>query len=134
MLAKYHDTSATAMSVPKHVHSSKQFVFWKWRDGGIGMCPPVERSPMTQVVHQPVVEQQQSRVPAQQSDVSFSRTSNKREDTCTKMGEREMVRQVGMNPFLRTDYVKGIEIRDKFLVPYHEPKPSYDQDSIVSGN
>jgi hypothetical protein len=97
------------------------------------MCPPVERSPMTQVVHQPVVEQQ-SRVPAQQSDVSFSRTNNKREDTCTKMGEREMVRQVGMNPFLRTDYVKGIEIRDKFLVPYHEPKPSYDQDSIVSGN
>tara|TARA_B110000285_G_C15125729_1_gene620113 strand:- start:873 stop:1025 length:153 start_codon:yes stop_codon:yes gene_type:complete len=49
------------------------------------------------------------------------------------MGEREMVRQVGMNPFLRTDYVKGIEIRDKFLIPYHESKPSYDQDSGLAG-
>ena len=120
------------MSISNQVHSPKQFVFWKWRDGGIGTYPPVERSPMTQPVVQP--QQQQSREPAQQSDVSFSRTSNKREDTCTKMGEREMVRQVGMNPFLQTDYVKGIEIRDKFLIPYHESKPSYDQDPGVSGN
>jgi hypothetical protein len=83
---------------------------------------------MTQAAAQP------SPAPEQQSDVLFSRTTNKREDTCTKMGEREMMRQVGMNPFIQTDYVKGIEIRDKFLVPYHESKPSYDQESGVSGN
>jgi hypothetical protein len=134
MLAKYHSTSARLMSISNRVHSPKQLVFWKWRDGGVGACPPVERSPMTQVVQQPVVQQQQPREPVQQSDVSFSRTSNKREDTCTKMGEREMMRQVGMNPFIQTDYVKGIEIRDKFLIPFHESKPSYDQDSSVSGN
>jgi hypothetical protein len=132
MLSKYHDTSAMSMSAPKQVHSPKQFVFWKWRDGGIGTCHQVERSPTTRPVVHPQPPQQ-PRVPDQQSDVSFSRTSNKREDTCTKMGEREMVRQVGMNPFLQTDYVKGIEIRDKFLIPYHESKPSYDQESGVSG-
>ena len=120
------------MSAPKQVHFPKQFVFWKWRDGGIGTCPPVERSPMTQPVVCPQPQPQQ--VPDQQTDVSFSRTINKREDTCTKMGEREMVRQIGMNPFVQTDYVKGIEIRDKFLIPYHESKPSYDQNSGVSGN
>ena len=115
------------MSVPNKVHSPKQFVFWKWRDGGVGSCPPGDRSPITQVAAQPVSPQPPA--PDQQSEALFSRTTNKREDTCTKMGEREMMRQVGMNPFLRTDYVKGIEIRDKFLVPYHESKPSYDQDA-----
>ena len=120
------------MSVPNKVHSPKQFVFWKWRDGGGRSCPPGDRSPMTQAVQQAVV--QQPRAPDQQSEVLFSRTTNKREDTCTKMGEREMMRQVGMNPFIQTDYVKGIEIRDKFLIPFHESKPSYDQESGVSGN
>ena len=115
------------MSNPNQGHSPKQFVFWKWRDGGVGSCPPGDRSPMTQVV------MQQPPVQEQQSDVLFSRTTNKREDTCTKMGEREMMRQVGMNPFLQTDYVKGIEIQDKFLIPFHESKPSYDQESGVSG-
>ena len=116
------------MSIPNQVHLPKPRVFWKWRDGGVGACPPGDRSPMTQAAAQP------SPAPEQQSDVLFSRTTNKREDTCTKMGEREMMRQVGMNPFIQTDYVKGIEIRDKFLVPYHESKPSYDQESGVSGN
>jgi hypothetical protein len=118
------------MSIPNQVHLPKPRVFWKWRDGGVGACPPGDRSPMTQSVPQPVYPPPS--VPDQQSDVSFSRTTNKREDTCTKMGEREMVRQVGMNPFLRTDYVKGIEIRDKFLIPFHESKPSYDQESGLS--
>jgi hypothetical protein len=126
--AKYHGTSARPMSIPNQGHSPKQFVFWKWQDGGVGSCPPGDRSPMTQAVVQPPP------APEQQSDVLFSRTTNKREDTCTKMGEREMMRQVGMNPFIQTDYVKGIEIRDKFLIPFHESKPSYDQDSSVSGN
>ena len=105
----------------------KVAIFWKWRNGGADADYMVERSPLTQPVNKPVVrDEDKSSLP---EDMSFSRLSNKREDTCTKMGEREMVRQVGMNPFLRTDYVKGIEIRDKFLVPFHESKPAYDQDS-----
>ena len=105
----------------------KAAIFWKWRNGGADAAYMVERSPLSRPVNKSVViDEEKSSL---HTDMSFSRLSNKREDTCTKMGEREMVRQVGMNPFLRTDYVKGIEIRDKFLVPYHESKPSYDQGS-----
>jgi len=39
-----------------------------------------------------------------------------------------MVPQVGMNPFMTTDYVKGLEIRDKFLIPAHESKPGNTYD------
>jgi len=103
----------------------KPYVFWKWRNGGASSYT-VERSPLILPLEKPVVDEDDKKN-SMCSDISFSRLSNKREDSCAKIGEREMVRQVGMNPFLRTDYVKGIEIRDKFLVPYHETKPSYDQ-------
>lgn len=102
----------------------KPYVFWKWRNGGESSYA-VERSPLILPVVKPVVREEDKN--SMCSDISFSRLNNKREDSCAKIGEREMVRQVGMNPFLRTDYVKGIEIRDKFLIPYHESKPSYDQ-------
>ena len=83
----------------------KVAIFWKWRNGGADADYMVERSPLIRPVNKPVVrDEDKSSLP---EDMSFSRLSNKREDTCTKMGEREMVRQVGMNPFLRTDYVKG---------------------------
>ena len=54
----------------------------------------------------------------------FYKDSNKREDTYTKMAEREMIRQVGTNPFLNNNYVDGIVIRDTVLMPYHESKPN----------
>ena len=43
---------------------------------------------------------------------------NKREDAYNKIAEREMVSQIGHNPFLdRNDYVKNIVARDLFLKP-----------------
>jgi hypothetical protein len=126
---------STRMSVDqdKRVYP-KQCMFWKWRDGGAGACPPPERSPVpiyANRVQAQVQVQAQAQVQVQtQPQFSLDRRNNTREDSCTKMGEREMVRQVGMNPFLNTDYVKGIEIRDKFLVPYHESKPSYDGNTV----
>ena len=43
---------------------------------------------------------------------------NKREDTYNKMAEREMVSQIGHNPFLDgNDYVKNVVARDLFLKP-----------------
>ena len=127
--AKY---KGTLMSKSNDMSSSKAkgYVFWSWRDGGMNACVRGERSPSRRPVEHRVssdVPPDDTHVPDNPGDISFSRTHNKREDTCTKMGEREMVRQVGMNPFIQTDYVKGIEIRDKFLVPFHESKPSYDQ-------
>ena len=56
-------------------------------------------------------------------------TNTKREDTYSKIAEREMVRQVGLNPFMNTDYVEGVTIRDKFLMPYYESKPNISKAS-----
>jgi hypothetical protein len=51
----------------------------------------------------------------------FSRHSNeigtRREDLDTKIADREMVSQRGVNPFLQTSYVNDIVTRDMFLKP-----------------
>jgi hypothetical protein len=44
--------------------------------------------------------------------------SNKREDLDLKIADRDLVQQIGYNPFLSdTNYVDDILIRDKFLKP-----------------
>jgi len=43
--------------------------------------------------------------------------SNKREQLGNKLASRDMVQQIGFNPFLETNYVDDISIRDKFLKP-----------------
>ena len=51
----------------------------------------------------------------------FSRHSNQtatnREDLDTKIADRELVSQRGVNPFLQTSYVNDIVTRDMFLKP-----------------
>ena len=51
----------------------------------------------------------------------FSRHANdavtRREDLDTKIADREMVSQRGVNPFLQTSYVNDIVTRDMFLKP-----------------
>ena len=52
---------------------------------------------------------------------TFSRNQNsigtRREDIDTKMADREMLAQRGVNPFLQTSYVNDIVTRDMFLKP-----------------
>jgi hypothetical protein len=44
--------------------------------------------------------------------------SNKREELDSKISERDMVQQIGVNPFLnQTNYADDISIRDQFLKP-----------------
>ena len=44
--------------------------------------------------------------------------SNKREDLDLKMADRQMIQQIGANPFLsNTNYADDISIRDQFLKP-----------------
>jgi len=43
--------------------------------------------------------------------------SNKREDTLNKMSEREMVGQIGRNPFLASNYVEDVINSNMFLKP-----------------
>ena len=46
------------------------------------------------------------------------KVSNKREELGNKLADREMVQQIGFNPFLgQTNYVDDISIRDQFLKP-----------------
>jgi len=51
----------------------------------------------------------------------FSRNQNasgtKREDLDTKIADREMIAQRGVNPFLQTSYVNDVVARDMFLKP-----------------
>jgi len=44
--------------------------------------------------------------------------SNKREDLDFKMADRDLIQQIGNNPFLsETNYINDITIRDQFLKP-----------------
>lgn len=45
------------------------------------------------------------------------KVSNKREELGNKLAGREMMQQIGFNPFLQTNYVEDISIRDQFLKP-----------------
>jgi len=46
------------------------------------------------------------------------KVSNKREDLGNKLASRDMVQQIGFNPFLgQTNYADDISIRDQFLKP-----------------
>ena len=46
------------------------------------------------------------------------KASNKREELGNKLAGREMIQQIGFNPFLgQTNYVDDISIRDQFLKP-----------------
>lgn len=115
------------MSLP-----NPKMIQWTWRNGSATdqhyqpmrspRIRPVEPSAEVAPQTEPTISSTQG------TDFSFKRTNNKREDTCTKMSERQMVPQVGMNPFMTTDYVKGLEIRDKFLIPAHESKPGNTYD------
>jgi hypothetical protein len=46
------------------------------------------------------------------------KNSNKREDLDFKMADRELIQQIGNNPFLsETNYINDVTIRDQFLKP-----------------
>ena len=46
------------------------------------------------------------------------KVSNKREELDSKIADRDMVQQIGFNPFLgESTYVNDISIRDQFLKP-----------------
>ena len=55
------------------------------------------------------------------TNTMFSRNQNanetRREDLDTKISDREMIAQRGVNPFLQTSYVNDVVARDMFLKP-----------------
>ena len=53
----------------------------------------------------------------QQVFVSQDKPMNKREDTYNRMAEREMVGQIGMNPFMNRNYLEDVMVQENFLKP-----------------
>lgn len=104
---------------------------WKWTDG-----QPYERS--RRMKHQIQMEQEEFSKKIETTAYSSSlnhdentweilnqslsgtgfKVSNKREELGDKLANREMIQQIGFNPFLgQTNYVDDISIRDQFLKP-----------------
>jgi len=53
----------------------------------------------------------------QQVFIKMDKPLNKREDTYSKMATREMVGQIGMNPFSNNNYLTDVIAQDNFLKP-----------------
>jgi hypothetical protein len=53
----------------------------------------------------------------QQVFVTPDKPMNKRENTYNKMAEREMVGQIGMNPFMQRNYLEDVMVQENFLKP-----------------
>ena len=107
---------------------------WKWSSG-----ENYEKSPRPQKIAKTVqIEQtaiQQSLLSEDDSWVmnkdgelfvfDQEKPLNKREDTYSRMAEREMVGQIGFNPFLgQTNYAEDISIRDQYLKPINTTQGS----------
>jgi hypothetical protein len=53
------------------------------------------------------------------------KASNKREELDSKISDRDLVQQIGYNPFLsETNYLNDVTIRDKFLKPINTTQGS----------
>jgi len=125
---------------------------WKWRDTGDYITPNKSPNPfLSKVVQNTSINNQKDNNTQSSTHLANNSTqgtlsspeeghskssfhpqeSNKRETSYNKMAEREMIRQVGMNPYTNTNYIDGIEIRDKFLMPFHESKPNNFSDEPI---
>ena len=59
------------------------------------------------------------------------KVSNKREELDSKIADRDMVQQIGFNPFLGdSSYVNDISIRDQFLKPINTTQGSMKTKSL----
>jgi hypothetical protein len=68
----------------------------------------------------------------------FSRHSNqsvtRREDLDTKMADRELLSQRGVNPFLQTSYINDIVARDTFLKPINTTQGRVNNTDMEENN
>lgn len=107
---------------------------WKWSNGEVYYKSA--RKEQLQQYKEQLYDTQQNAINQSLSDESFfnqdsdlinitnsmfSRNQNvsgtRREDLDTKIADREMIAQRGVNPFLQTSYVNDVVARDMFLKP-----------------
>jgi len=110
---------------------------WKWSDANA--TDPVIRSPRTRPIepdtqpeHQAPSEPQKTLSKTIDCLENFFDNTHMREDTYELMAKREPIRQMGTNPFLNNNYIDGITIRDKYLMPYHENKPRTNKETTMT--
>ena len=61
--------------------------------------------------------------------------SNKREDLDSKIADRELVQQIGVNPFLnQTNYIDDISTRDMFLKPINTTQEKEKKEKRLNEN
>jgi hypothetical protein len=106
--------------------SNKEIIEWKWTYG-----PMYEKSARniqkigikedtisnTAIQQSLLSENDEWSLLEQQVFISTNMNTNKREDTYNRMAEREMVGQIGMNPFFNRDYLADVIVQDNFLKP-----------------
>jgi hypothetical protein len=94
--------------------------FWKWTLGEpyykSARPEPTEKTVPTYDIQE--YDTQISAINQSLSD-DLGSYSNKREDLDSKIADRELVQQIGANPFLtsQSSYVNDIVVRDMFLKP-----------------
>ena len=114
------------------------FTEWKWSNGEV--CQRSPRIPKVTVNQEQMQQMQQMESNTKHVDFNAHQQSllsendiwnmdgvqfvqedkplNKREDTYNKMSEREMVSQIGQNPFLPGgDYLNGVMVHEQYLKP-----------------
>ena len=107
--------------------------YWKWSNGEVyyKSARPERTQEYTQqeqeynsqinAINQSLADYNQDSDLIDITNSMFSRNQNsngtRREDIDTKMADREMITQRGINPFLQTSYVNDIVTRDMFLKP-----------------
>jgi hypothetical protein len=103
---------------------------WKWSNGTIAERSPrisvkTDTRPPPPEMHVPKeILDNEAYLQSLDSDYeSMFRENNKREESYNKMAEREMIAQIGQNPFFTNntpdndEYVNNVTIQDKFLKP-----------------
>ena len=63
------------------------------------------------------------------------KVSNKREELGNKLADRELVQQIGFNPFLnQSTYLDDVSIRDQYLKPINTTQGEKNKTTIIKLN
>ena len=105
---------------------------WKWSNGTIVARSPrisakidgdIQHPPPEMHVPKEILDNEAYLQSLDCDYESMFRENNKREESYNKMAEREMIAQIGQNPFFTNntqdndEYVNNVAIQDKFLKP-----------------
>ncbi len=90
--------------------------WWRWSDGSqYERCPRSAKQPLD--AYSSALHHDEDSWHMMMNLDGF-RSGNKREDLDSKLSNRQMVQQIGYNPFLQSqNYVDHLSVQDQFLKP-----------------